>query len=102
MVNETIAEISHANFPEKLEIQEEVQKFLNKFQVMWKISKFKLHIDTYSAKGRKKYSMHAKVIASDILFNAKASSWNIPSTLDILFERLSKMIGKELKKLHQR
>lgn len=95
---DTLVEISHVEVPEKIEIQEEVQEFLEKFQERWEISEFKLDVDTHSPKGRKKYSMHAKVIASDILFTAKASSWDIPSTLNILFEKLERMIGKKLKR----
>jgi len=95
---EALVEISHAEVPEKSEIEEEVKEFLGKFQERWKISEFKLDVDIHDAKGRKKYSMHAKVIASDILFTAKTSSWGIPSTLKILFEKLEKMIGKELKR----
>ena len=78
--------------------QEEVQKFLEKFKERWKISEFKLDVDTYSPEGRKKNSMHTRVTASDKLFVAKASGWDIPSTLRILFEKLSKEIGKKLKK----
>jgi len=96
--NQTIVEISHADLPEKLEIQEGIQNFLEKFKERWKISKFKLDVGIYSPKERKKYSMHAKVIASDKLFLAKASGWDIPSTLSMLFEKLGKEIGKKLKK----
>jgi len=92
-------EISHAEVPEKSEIEEEVQEFLGKFEERWKISEFKLDVDIHDAKGRKKYSIHAKVIASDILFTVKANSWGIPSTLKILFEKLEKMIGKKLKRM---
>ena len=98
MPDEAVVEISNASFPEKLEIQEEVKKFLDKFQKIWGISRLKIHVDTYSPKGRKKYSMHAQAIASDILFNVESSDWDVPSTLNLLFERLSKRIGKELKK----
>lgn len=93
-----IVEISHVKLPEKLEIQEEIQKFLDKFQERWKITNLKVYVDIHSEKGRKKYSIHAKIIASDNLFNVKASSWDIPSTMSILFEKLSKTIGKKLKK----
>ncbi|MEM5794100.1 MAG: hypothetical protein QXS48_02405 [Candidatus Aenigmatarchaeota archaeon] len=91
-------EISHAILPEKLEIQEEVKKFLEKFEERWKISSFKLDVRTYSPGGRKKYSFHAKVVASDKVFIAKASSWDIPSTLSILLKKLEREIGKKLKK----
>jgi ribosome-associated translation inhibitor RaiA len=98
MKNETLIEISHAPIPEKLEIQEEIKKFLDKFQDRWKISRIRLNVDVHSPGGRLKYSIHAKMIASDILFNVRASGWDVPSTLNILFEKLSKMVGKELKK----
>lgn len=98
MTDGTVVEISHVKIPEKLEIQEEIQKFLNKFQTRWNISKFKLDVDTHSPGGRLKYSMHARVIASETMFNIKASGWDIPSTLDILFKKMGKTIGKELKK----
>jgi ribosome-associated translation inhibitor RaiA len=91
-------EISHAEIPEKFEIEEEVKRFLEKFEERWKIASFKLDVDTYSPGGRKKYSMHARVKASDVLFVAKASGWDIPSTVKLLFERLGKKIGKSLKK----
>lgn len=94
-------EISNAELPEKFEIQEELQKFLDKFQERWKITSFKVYVDTHSEKGRKKYSMHVKVVASDRLFVVKAYGWDIPSTLSKLFEKLSKIIGKELKKKRQ-
>lgn len=97
-MNNVLVEISHAEKPEELEIKEEIQKFLEKFQERWKVSKFKLDVDTHSPKGRKKYSMHSRVIASDILFTAKASGWDIPSTLNLLLEKLEKMIGKKLKR----
>ena len=92
-------EISHAHLPEKLEIQEEIQKFLEKFRERWKISSFKLDVKTYSPEGRKKYSMHAKVVASDVLFTAKASGWDIPSALSLLLEKLEKMISKKIEKM---
>jgi len=98
MGNRFLIEISRVEIPEKREIEEEIQKFLDRFQERWKISEFKLDVDTYSPKGRKKYSMHAKVTASDMLFVAKASGWNVPSTLAMLLERLEKMIGKKLKR----
>jgi hypothetical protein len=91
-------EISHAEIPEKLEIEEEVGKFLEKYEKIWGITSFKLDVDTYSPGGRKKYSMHARVKASDILFTAKAFGWDVPSTLKLLFERLGKKIGKSLKR----
>jgi ribosome-associated translation inhibitor RaiA len=91
-------EISRAEIPEKLEIEEEVRKFLEKFKERWDITSFRLDVDTYSPGGRKKYSMHAKVKTSDVLFIVKASGWDVPSTLKLLFERLEKKIGKKLKK----
>jgi ribosome-associated translation inhibitor RaiA len=97
-MGEVKVEISNIGIPEKLEIEEEVKKFLEKFQKRWEISELKIDVDVHSPKGRKKYSMHAKALASDILFTAKASSWDVPSTLKLLFERLSKKIGKELKR----
>lgn len=96
---ESVVEISHAEIPEKLEIEEEVRKFLEKFEKRWEIKKFKIDVDVHSPAGRKKYSMHAHVIASDRLFLAHASGWDVPSTLDMLFERLEKKIGKTLKRL---
>ncbi len=93
-----VFEISHAVLPEKLEIQEEVKKFLEKFEERWKISSFRLVVKLYSPGGRKKYSLHAKVIASDKTFIARASSWDIPSTISILLKKLEREIGKELKK----
>lgn len=98
MADGTVVEISHAKVPEKLEIQENIQKFLDKFQDRWNISKFKLDVDTHSPGGRLKYSMHARVIASETIFNFKAIGWDIPSTLSSLFEKIGKTIGKELKK----
>ncbi|MEM7825442.1 MAG: HPF/RaiA family ribosome-associated protein [Candidatus Aenigmatarchaeota archaeon] len=94
-------EISHTIFPEKLEIQEEIKKFLEKFEGRWKISSFRVVVKTYSQKGRKKYSFHAKVIASDKIFIAKASSWDIPSTISILLKKLEREIGKKLKRERQ-
>ncbi|MCS7106422.1 MAG: hypothetical protein NZ942_03835 [Candidatus Aenigmarchaeota archaeon] len=91
-------EISHAILPEKLEIKEEVEKFLEKFEKRWKISSLKIDVRTYSREGRKKYSFHAKIVASDKIFIAKASSWDITSTLSILFKKLEREIGKKLKK----
>ncbi|MEM7826349.1 MAG: hypothetical protein QW451_01825 [Candidatus Aenigmatarchaeota archaeon] len=93
-----IVEISNIGLPEKLEIQEEVEKFLQKFGKRWNISKFKIDVDVHSPEGRKKYSMHAKVVASDFLFTAKAVGWDVPSTLDDLFEKLGRKIGKSLKR----
>ncbi|MEM5853081.1 MAG: HPF/RaiA family ribosome-associated protein [Candidatus Aenigmatarchaeota archaeon] len=95
-------EISHAEVPEKFEIEEEVKKFLEKFGKRWKITRFKLDVDVHSPAGRKKYSMHAKVFASDKIFFANASGWDIPTTLDLLFERLSKRIGKNLKRIKEK
>jgi ribosome-associated translation inhibitor RaiA len=94
-------EISHADLPEKLEIQEGIQKFLEKFEERWKISSFKLTVRTYSPGGRKKYSFHAKVIASSKNFTAKASSWDVPSTLNSLLKKLEREIGKKLKRERQ-
>jgi ribosome-associated translation inhibitor RaiA len=91
-------EISNIGIPERLEIEEDVKKFLDKFQKRWKISKLKIDVDVHSPGGRLKYSMHAKAIASDILFISDASGWDVPSTLKLLFEKLSKKIGKELKR----
>ncbi|MEM5829589.1 MAG: hypothetical protein QW040_02725 [Candidatus Aenigmatarchaeota archaeon] len=91
-------EISHAPIPEKFEIEEEVSKFLKKFEKIWKITSLKLDVDVHSPAGRKKYSFHAKVKASDKIFVAKAYGWDIPSALKLLFERLGKKIGKSLKK----
>lgn len=98
----TQVEISNVEMPEKLEIEEEVQKFLEKFGERWNITKFKINVDVHSPAGRKKYSMHAKVIAEDKLFIARASSWDVPTTLDLLFERLSKRIGKSLKRMKEK
>lgn len=96
-----VIEISHAILPEKLEIQEEVKKFLEKFEERWKISSFKIVVKVYSPKGRKKYSFHARVVASSKVFLAEASSWDVPSTLSILLKKLEKEIGKKLKKERQ-
>lgn len=95
---ETQVEISNVELPEKLEIQEEVQKFLEKFSERWKISKFKLDVDVHSPEGRKKYSFHAKVIASDKVFTIKAVGWDVPSTMKDLLDKLGRKIGKSLKK----
>lgn len=92
-----IIDISHADMPEKLEIQEGVQKWLKKFMERWKISSFRVYVKTYGQGNRKKYSIHAKVTASSELFMAEAVSWDIPSTLSMLFEKLGKEIGKKLK-----
>ncbi len=94
-------EISHAEMPEKLEIQEGIQKFLEKYEERWKISSFRLTVKVYSREGRKKYSFHAKVTASSQNFIAKASSWDVPSTLNSLFEKLEREIGKKLKRNRQ-
>ncbi|MEM5766551.1 MAG: hypothetical protein QW423_02885 [Candidatus Aenigmatarchaeota archaeon] len=91
-------EISHAPIPEKFEIEEEVDKFLKKFERIWDIKSFKLNVDVYSPAGRKKYSIHAKVRASGKIFVLKASGWDVPSTIKLLFERIGKKIGKSLKK----
>ena len=93
-----LVEISNIDMPEKLEIQEGIKKFLEKYQDRWEISSFRIHVDTYGQEGRKKYSFHAKVTASGELFMAKAVSWDIGSTLSTLFEKLGKEIGKNLKK----
>ncbi|MEM5772644.1 MAG: hypothetical protein QXL86_00210 [Candidatus Aenigmatarchaeota archaeon] len=91
-------EISHAPIPEKFEIEEEVGKFLEKNEKIWNITSFKLDVDVHSPEGRKKYSLHAQVKASDEIFVAQASGWDVPSALKLLFERLGKKIGKSLKK----
>lgn len=96
-----LVEISHADMPEKMEIEEGVRKFLGKFEKRWKITKFKLDVDSYAKDGRKKYSMHAHVIAEDRTYIAKVHSWDMPSTLGELFEKLGKEIGKEQKKERQ-
>ncbi len=96
-----IVEISHADMPERMEIEDAVQKFLQKFGQRWKIAKFKLDVDAYAKDGRKKYSMHAHVIAADKTYIAKSHNWDIPSTLSELFEKLGKEIGKEQKKERQ-
>ncbi|MEM5879401.1 MAG: HPF/RaiA family ribosome-associated protein [Candidatus Aenigmatarchaeota archaeon] len=91
-------EISHAPIPEKFEIEEEVGKFLEKFEKIWNIQNFRLDVDVHSPEGRKKYSFHAKVKASDEIFVVQASGWDVPSALNLLFDRLGKKIGKILKK----
>lgn len=91
-------EISNAPIPEKFEIEEEVSKFLQKFEKVWNITKLKVDVDVYSPSGRKKYSLHAKVKARDKIFVAKADGWDVPSALKLLLDRLGKKIGKGLKK----
>jgi len=94
-------EISHIGVPERMELEQNVQKFLEKFEKRWKIASIKIDVDVQKKDGRRKYSMHAKIIASDEVFFAKDSGWDIPSTVGLLFERLSKEIGKKLKKERQ-
>lgn len=93
-----IVEISNAPIPEKFEIEEEVNKFLKKFEKIWDITSFKLDVDVYSPAGRKKYSLHAKVKARDKIFIAQASGWDVPSVIKLLLDRLGRKIGKSLKK----
>lgn len=95
-VQRTVVQVSHySNIAEKMEIEEEVQKFL---EYLWRrfedVSYFYIYMDKHKEKGRSKYSLRARIMTSKGLIIAKSFDWSLINSLKKLFKLIKRSCEK--------